>query len=109
MPGKSSSLSNSHLVRFLQLCFDDSGSRILAADLEGTIFLFNLAANSFSRIFCFGSACTAVAFSRRRVDEVLVATADASLKIINVVAKDVVACLKVDKSDETLTWNQTLE
>lgn len=93
VPGKTS-LPNQHLVRFLHLCFDDSGSRLLAADLQGTIFLFNLAANTFSRILCFGSACTAVAFSRRGVDEVLVATADASLKIINVVTKEIVACLK---------------
>ena len=63
--------------------------------IQGTIFLFNLAANSFSRVFCFGSACTAIAFSRRGMDEVLVATADASLKIINLLTKEIVACLKV--------------
>ena len=139
----SASLSNPHLVRFVQATFDASGSRLLAVDLQvlvpsgiqhrkfrlrrrhnwsvqrcdaffskdknlikrkagypascfqGNVFVFNLAANSFSRVMCFGSACTAVAFSRRCVDEVMVATADASLKIINVATKEIVACLKV--------------
>ena len=37
VPGKTS-LPNQHLVRFLHLCFDDSGSRLLAADLQVLMF-----------------------------------------------------------------------
>ena len=81
-------------VRFLHVAADVSGDRIIGADHQGNIFLFDIEKNRFAEVLRIGISATSIGWNNYRYNEVLIALSNYELRCYNVVTKELVALMK---------------
>ncbi|EDO35457.1 predicted protein [Nematostella vectensis] len=85
-------------IRFLHAAFNTLGEAFVAGDHQGNLYLFDLGKNKYSLVQKTGTPSTAIAFSLRRKNEVLVALADYSLRCYDVESCELVSWMKGHES-----------
>lgn len=81
-------------VIFVQVSVSSSGDLIVAGDIHGNIFAFNLLRNRFELVKHLSVPCSRLCASLKRKSEVLVALSDYSLRCYNVDTQEQLACLR---------------
>jgi len=81
-------------IRFLQLSIDGTGERLVTADHQGNVYLFDFEKNRYHHVCTCNSSPTSLTWNNYRMNEVLIALTNYDVRCYNVGTKELVSTLK---------------
>lgn len=83
---------------FIQVSVSSSGDLIVAGDIHGNIYTFDLIRNKFNLIKRLSVPCSRIAVSLRKKSDIIVALSDYSIRFYNADTQEQLACLRGHES-----------